>query len=756
MKGVLLGAVLLSSVLTAGVAVGEDLVLARRNESAGMIIVVAPGADEAVGYASCELQTFIRRMTGVELPVTTNATVESRVIRLVNCPEGDGRLDCEDAFRLQVKDGGLTVRGGGSRGVLYGVYELLERFGGCGWFAPGCETIPEREVLAVPADLDVVERPAFLQRETSWINVLSNDAFAARLRFDGRRQDKPLYGGTAYPFVKGLNLCHTFRGLVPPEKWFTKHPEWFSEIDGHRLGENSQLCCTNPELVKFAVQEIRERLKANPQARFVGVSQNDNRNYCRCADCAALAKAEGSQAGPYMKFVNAIAEEIEKDHPDVLIETLAYQYTRKPPKRIRPRRNVAICLCSFECAFERPFDQSSHWETKCFARDLRKWGAICPNLFIYNYAVNFSNYLYPFPNLRTIVPNYRLFLKNGARWIYDQANGRGYHGDLADLKCYLQSKLMWNSDRDVDQLIDRFLPAYYGKAAPFVRQYLDELYAAFDIDVPSGPEPGARVAHSSIYCERLPWLDDAKLTRWADLWQEAEKAVQDDSERHFRVRMSALSVLYVRLKRAYERNYKSVWAAEDLRPYLEMMAALEPLAGELMRRYEEASARGCAFRLAEQLPRHRGLMKQFSGLEGWVPPTNGCSRAVVTPDQLVKVGQLRNAVGLPIRLIACDSNATYRVKALLRKQKNVSRKLGQVGDEYGFSAGLHEAYRKNKGMRRMTFPKSAVTDEWVWHDLGEYDFFDLQKIPCSTMNGLCLYVQGEVEIGELEISKEMY
>ena len=116
---------------------------------------------------------------------------------------------------------------------------------------------------------------------------------------------------------------------------------------------------------------------------------------------------------------------------------------------------------------------------------------------------------------------------------------------------------------------------------------------------------------------------------------------------------------------------------------------------------------------------------------------------------MLKVGQLRNAVGLPIRLIACDSNATYRVKARLRKQQNVSRKFGQVGDEYGFSAGLYESWRpKNKGTRRMTFPKSAVTDEWAWHDLGEYDFFDVQKIPCSTMNGLCLYVQGEVEIGD--------
>ena len=72
-------------------------------------------------------------------------------------------------------------------------------------------------------------------------------------------------------------------------------------------------------------------------ASIFSVSQNDTFNNCQCEQCKAVDDAEGSPAGSLLKFVNAVAESIEKDHPKIRIDTLAYQYTRKPPKTIRPR-----------------------------------------------------------------------------------------------------------------------------------------------------------------------------------------------------------------------------------------------------------------------------------------------------------------------------------------------------------------------------------------------------------------------------------
>ena len=83
-----------------------------------------------------------------------------------------------------------------------------------------------------------------------------------------------------------------------------------------------------------------ERIRNDPGASFYGVSQNDWYNFCTCPDCKALDDAEESHAGTMIAFVNQIAEAVEKEFPNVIIETLAYQCTRKPPKTIRPRASA--------------------------------------------------------------------------------------------------------------------------------------------------------------------------------------------------------------------------------------------------------------------------------------------------------------------------------------------------------------------------------------------------------------------------------
>ncbi len=88
---------------------------------------------------------------------------------------------------------------------------------------------------------------------------------------------------------------------------------------------------------------MRAVLKANPDMTIISVSQNDgNFDYCKCEKCAAIDAEEGSQAGTILRFVNAIADDIAEDHPHVVVDTLAYQYSVKPPRITKPRPNVCI------------------------------------------------------------------------------------------------------------------------------------------------------------------------------------------------------------------------------------------------------------------------------------------------------------------------------------------------------------------------------------------------------------------------------
>ena len=732
-------------------AAAEPLSIARRGEQANCAIVVATNADECVRYAAKELCDYTKRMTGVELPiVSVDATPAPKRAVVLSAAGGERK----DGFRLYAEGQRLFVTGGGSRGVLYGVYELLERFGGCGWFAPWCETVPEREVFEVPGDLDFSDAPAFDSRSASWRGAIAGK-FAARIRYNGRHM-KPEQGGPAVVYAKAADDGAIGR-IVPPKEYFDKHPEWYCEINGRRQAKdgNWQICYSNPELVKFVAEVVKERLRSVPGANATSIAQNDCGGWCRCAACAACAEEEGSQAGPNIKFANAVAEEVEKEFPDAMIVTFAYQHTRHAPKHIKPRHNVMVVLCSFECSFSEPFEVSQHKNTARFCEDLRKWGAICRNLRIYDYCTNFRNYLFPFPDLFALAPNYRLFRDNGVRWLGSQGNSSGYHGEFAELRCWLQAKLMWNPDQPVWPLIDRFLVGYYGEAAaPFEKEYIKKLYAAYRISTEdlSMLDPDESVVSIGIYTERMP-ISEAQLAEMAALWRKAEESVKDDPERLYNVKMGTLPLVYIKLKKQYEDKFKSVWVTKHPEKFIADMESLKPLATEFISLCDEAIARKHGIQYSEQWSsRHLVLRNDFRALQDWKPPTDFGTSVVITTNSMTRLFSWN----LPIRLIAADEGVKYRVRAHLRLKESSGATFG-VEKKYAYAAGLKVPWVPNvKGSARKEFGFDKVSKEWAWHDVGEFDFAELQKLPRPNLNGLCLFIQqGQgVDFDKIEISRE--
>jgi hypothetical protein len=314
--------------------------------------------------------------------------------------------------------------------------------------------------------------------------VQTDPVFALRQKNNGQNQKMtPELGG----HNTILGFVHTFDKLLPPEKYFKAHPEWYSDPNNGGLPctaasampapQTSQLCLTNTaarlELTKNALAWIRE----NPDAGMISISQNDNENRCKAPPDLAIEEREGSPAGPVLEFVNAVAADIEKEYPNFLVETLAYQYTRKAPRTVRPRRNVVIRLCSIEADFARPIDSAANAP---FRDDVLAWKAIAPRLYIWDYATNFSNVILPHPNLRVLGPNIRFYAANNAIGLFEQgdaySNGTG---DFVALRTWLISHLMWKPQSDQTKLENEFLSGYYGPAAPHLRAYLDGIQDSF-------------------------------------------------------------------------------------------------------------------------------------------------------------------------------------------------------------------------------------------------------------------------------------
>lgn len=514
-----------------------EMVLAEGGE-AKCVIVRQPGATEPERYAVEELASTLKQMTGADYRVV-EATGEVPAAAIVVGPGAAAEAAFpevklgsfgEEQIAIRTKGNRLLLAGGRPRGTLYAVYRFLQDECGVRWWAPWATTVPKQATLRI-RDLAVDARPAFESRDPFWFPAFDGD-WAARNCANGqtaRLTEK--HGGKV--IYKGF--VHTFYPLVPPEEHFQAHPEWYSLIGGQRKVEGGQLCTTNPQLRDFLVERVKQWLRESPEARIVSVSQNDWYGACECEKCKALDDAEGSHAGTMLSLANYVADQIKDEFPKVAVDTLAYQYTRKAPKTVRPRPNVIVRLCSIEANFAAPLEDKSN---QAFADDLRAWGKISNRLYIWDYTTNFAHYTQPHPNWFSLGPNVRFFHQNGAKGLFEQGAYQSHGGEMSELRAWVLAQLLWNPDQDDRKLIDEFLKGYYGAAAAPIKRYIDLLH-----------EKAAGYYMTCYSPPSAPFLDFPTLSRAERLWQEAEAAVKDDPDLLWRVRQGHLPVRYVFLQR---------------------------------------------------------------------------------------------------------------------------------------------------------------------------------------------------------------
>jgi hypothetical protein len=481
--------------------------------------------------AAVELTRFLSEITDTSYPLLTGGTAPLDSITVV--VSSDKSLG-KEGFVIRAGEGNIRIEGGGPRGVLYGVYDFLERLG-CRWWSATASRIPRRGRLAVPV-MDVREIPRLEYRDINGAG--STDAyFALRNKYNGQCSEiTPELGGkiTYYPFV------HTFNTLIPPEKYFADHPEYFSLVNGKRIKDQTQLCLSNPNVKSLAVEAVERWIHEHPEATIFSVSQNDWHNACDCEECRKIDEAERSRAGTLIHFVNHIAEAIEKNHPGVVIDTLAYQYTRTPPKHVRPRHNVCVRLCSIECCFFHPLrvDKDIHTEDnkESFQKNLEEWSKVSDRLYIWDYVVHFGHYLLPWPNFRVLADNIRFFIENHAKGVFEEAAVTEFGGtEFLELRAWVLGKLLWNPYQDTDKLVNEFLTGYYRSAADPIREYFYLIHEHV---------AGNPARHLGIW--QIPpddYLDGELVERGLALFDRA-LTLADDDEILRRVRIAQLPIRY--------------------------------------------------------------------------------------------------------------------------------------------------------------------------------------------------------------------
>ena len=512
--------------------------------------VVAIGENAAVHTAQQELQSYLK--TGED---GKNGTIFVGEVGDIPALKDHKKDLKEEGILIQISGTDIYIAGGSGRAVLYATYEFLERF--CTWrfFAPEVEKAPVGTVQL--ADQTYLYNPRFDFRMIL-LPLLGEDTLHYQKRHLNAR-----WGSVPLPAERGGSVfyadsnAHTFHDLLPDSMYFDEHPEYFAmNENGERVRDpicGTAPCLSHPNVFSIMLSNVRKIMQKNPAAKFVSVSQNDGPHYCHCPACTKANEEEETQGGAIYRFVNRIAAEIRKEYPNVLVDTLPYVYSTKPPVQEVLADNVSIRLCLMDTCREHTIsDESCPYNAK--VRDYFKdWAKHCSNIYLWDYAANFHNYSISVPNFKLLYQNMQRYIRFPVKGImYQDAHTTKPNIEFGQLWGYLQAKLLWEPEMDYIQYltcVKEFMQAYYGDGWVYLYDYLMLLMMQPSSDYHYGP---------AATCEQIiPMLKhedgslDMTFIRDANRLFDAAEAASEGEELE-RIRCTRLHLVWYELCTTYK------------------------------------------------------------------------------------------------------------------------------------------------------------------------------------------------------------
>jgi hypothetical protein len=493
-------------------ASAEPITLARDGRAAATIVLPA-NAEPVLEGGALDLQHYVRAICGVELPITRDGRgVEGVGLYMGHCEPSlesdlpDPGLNPE-TYAIRVRDGSVYFAGRWPTPVRFAVTSFIEDTLGVRWFAPGelWESVPVGAPGELTVDVaEVVKVPGTSPRIWSGHNW-TEDWTTWNVR------NKTVMGEV----IPRRQFQNYLQRVFPPEKYAVEHPEYYPLIDGKRWipGQDDSYwrpCESNPDVLRLTVEYARQWFDNNPNIDSFSLGMDDISHLCSCENCRAWDPSPDSYersefSDRHYKFVNLVAREIAKTHPDRYIGTLIYHIARKPPATVPKLEDNVFGFITETSAlwWQEGLREADHDVT-------REWARRCRHLSRYDYY-----------GFASTTPRYTPH--HMAEQIrFDKALGlEGMYIEVYTLlphtapMIWATAKLQWDHTLDIDALLNEFHARMFGDAAPTMAHYFDLLERAYNSPVePHGWEHrnirAQALAISPEACdEGFRWLDQA-------------------------------------------------------------------------------------------------------------------------------------------------------------------------------------------------------------------------------------------------------
>jgi len=401
---------------------------------------------------------------GVEItPDLTNVILLGKEAALTAGTLSPNELDPwgSQGFVIKARSPIITIAGNTRHGVGYGIYRFLEQQG-CRFYAYGCEIVPERKD-GVLLDCELADRPFMHVKGCTGAYAIRG--WQGSLMGDPRgTDDPPLTDKTQW-------IDHTAAYLVPKSVYYDKRPEYYALLaNGKRMSKDLpdvrvMICLTHPDVLRISAERTLRWIEMQRDRRVFVIAQGDGVEWCHCDGCQQV----GNRSDQTLYWVNHVAREVAKKYPDKVLMCHAYNGSEAPPLRLKPAKNVIIMYAAWPNASNAPnslrdFDAR---ENVVAGTHLRGWLKVAPGqMGVYDYNAGGRLTLYGMGH------RIKWMAKNDLRGVW-------YCGTpwfFRDLFIFVHCRLTWDPYEDITSLRNEFIRAYYGEAAPLVRELCDLIY----------------------------------------------------------------------------------------------------------------------------------------------------------------------------------------------------------------------------------------------------------------------------------------
>ncbi len=300
------------------------------------------------------------------------------------------------------------------------------------------------------------------------------------------------------------------------EKYHEQHPEWFAlQPNGSRdltklNPDRSRLCKSNEALIDaLARDKIQELEKTGRDSVSLSPNDGGQATYCMCDKCKRLDPPEGraitlmdNSSGsrsyfPYVSltdrmvwFWNGLAERITAEYPDAWLTVYAYSVYKAPPLREKLHPNLAVGFVGMNYRKEAERAQARQdWMDWAKMTEKLYWR---PNLLLFARREGT-----PAVFVHKLAEDLHYFAHHSL--VGTDFDSVMHHWATEGLNYYVLSRLLWDPDEDVDEILDDYCRAGFGDAWREVRRYFTRIEELTDLIAegelhPTEPYTGERVA----------------------------------------------------------------------------------------------------------------------------------------------------------------------------------------------------------------------------------------------------------------------